>query len=144
MTICKCYHVVEANVGDLVEFVFFDDRQLSNNIHTIRLNGFKFAIVSMGNVNTTLLTKNRLNLMDANRQITRNFNRPPLKDSFVLPNGGYTIIRFHADKPGFWAFYSTAQIFFQTGSMAVLKVGNQTNLPQQPNNWPTCGNYYGN
>jgi L-ascorbate oxidase len=122
--------------------VFFDDRQLARNIHSIHLNGYKFAIVGTGVLNTTLLTKNAFMSLDLNRRIPRNLNQPPLKDTFLLPNRGYTIIRFLADKPGFWAFYSSAQIFFQTGTMAVLQVGNQANLPQKPNNWPTCGNFY--
>lgn len=39
---------------------------------------------------------------DLERQgmINRKLKRAPLKDTVTVPDGGYTIVRFHADNPG--------------------------------------------
>jgi L-ascorbate oxidase len=43
--------------------------------------------------------------MDKNGLLKRNFDRPPIKDTVTVPNGGYTIVRFYADNPGIWLFH---------------------------------------
>lgn len=42
--------------------------------------------------------------MDRMGQLKRNFNNPPLKDTIQVPSGGYVILRFYANNPGFWVF----------------------------------------
>lgn len=37
---------------------------------------------------------------DENKVIQRNLKNPPLKDTVTVPDGGYTILRFHATNPG--------------------------------------------
>lgn len=38
--------------------------------------------------------------MDKAGHIYRNFTKPPKKDTVTVPDGGYTIVRFHATNPG--------------------------------------------
>jgi Multicopper oxidase. len=38
--------------------------------------------------------------MDAKGLIRRNLKDAPLKDTVTVPDGGFTIIRFHATNPG--------------------------------------------
>ena len=38
--------------------------------------------------------------LDQQGLIQRNFDHAPIKDTVTVPDGGYTIIRFHADNPG--------------------------------------------
>ena len=38
--------------------------------------------------------------MDRAGNITRKLSRAVLKDTVVVPDGGYTIVRFYADNPG--------------------------------------------
>ena len=45
---------------------------------------------------------------------------PPLKDTVIIPNRGYTIIRFFSDNPGFWAFH--CHIEFHLGKKFEQKV----------------------
>lgn len=40
--------------------------------------------------------------LDAAGGITRKLQDAPLKDTVLVPNGGYTVIRFTADNPGTW------------------------------------------
>ena len=38
-------------------------------------------------------------------EIVRNYDNPPIKDTFVPPRGGYAVIQFVADNPGWWFFH---------------------------------------
>ena len=38
--------------------------------------------------------------MDLRGDISRNLRQPPKKDTVMVPDAGYTIIRFKADNPG--------------------------------------------
>jgi hypothetical protein len=38
--------------------------------------------------------------LDKNGNLTRNLVDPLAKDSVTVPDGGYVILRFHADNPG--------------------------------------------
>lgn len=31
-----------------------------------------------------------------------NVDRPPLKDTVLVPVGGYVVVRFYTDNPGYW------------------------------------------
>ncbi|GFN97934.1 L-ascorbate oxidase [Plakobranchus ocellatus] len=37
--------------------------------------------------------------LDQRGGIIRNFDRPPKKDTVTVPDGGYTVVRFHANNP---------------------------------------------
>ena len=37
--------------------------------------------------------------------ITRKLDKAVKKDTVIVPDGGYTIIRFLADNPGWWFFH---------------------------------------
>ena len=38
-------------------------------------------------------------------KITKNLVDPPLKDTVIVPDAGFTVIRFLANNPGFWLFH---------------------------------------
>ena len=38
-------------------------------------------------------------------KISRNLVDPPLKDTIIVPDAGFTVIRFVANNPGFWLFH---------------------------------------
>lgn len=42
--------------------------------------------------------------MDAQGKIYRKLQSAPLKDTVMVPSGGYTIVRFYTDNPGFFFF----------------------------------------
>ena len=37
--------------------------------------------------------------------ITRKLDKAPKKDTVIIPDGGFTIIRFLTDNPGWWFFH---------------------------------------
>jgi L-ascorbate oxidase len=51
--------------------------------------------------NETFLIQDIINLDNENK-LKRNLENPPFKDTIQIPSGGYTIIKFHANNPGYW------------------------------------------
>lgn len=50
--------------------------------------------------------------MDKEGKLKRNLINPPLKDTVTIPAGGYTVIRFYAENPGFWLLHCHLEVFF--------------------------------
>lgn len=73
--------------------------------------------------------------------MTRNLKDPPFKDTVTVPDGGYTIVRFKADNPGYWLFHCHIEFHAEIGMALVFKVGEHENMAEVPNNFPTCGNF---
>ena len=40
-----------------------------------------------------------------NTKIDKQLVNPPMKDTVIIPNRGYTIVRFFSDNPGFWPLH---------------------------------------
>jgi hypothetical protein len=92
-SICRCHHIVEVNLGDLVELVVFDEMQSAIAAHPIHIHGFNVAVVGMA-ISTTPLTTSIMQQLNAQNKLVRNFVQPPMKDTFLVPDKGYTIVRF--------------------------------------------------
>ena len=60
--------------------------------------------------------------MDNRKEIKRNLVNPPIKDSVVVPDGGFTIIRFLADNPGYWLVHCHMSWHNHLGMGFVVKV----------------------
>jgi len=46
------------------------------------------------------ISKDQIKQMDAAGEIVRNYDNPLLKDTIMMPDGGYVIVRFKAENPG--------------------------------------------
>ena len=80
--------------------------------------------------------------MDEMGKLKRNLISPPLKDTVTIPSGGYTILRFYANRPGAWLLHCHIQFHSEAGMMLVFKVGRDDQLPPiDMNKWPQCGNF---
>lgn len=78
----------------------FVDEGVSFDInHPLHLHGYHFRVVAMERVAKSI-TVDEVKTKDANGQIYRNLIDAPLKDTVTVPDGGYTIVRFHATSPG--------------------------------------------
>ena len=62
--------------------------------------------------------------MDLNEsgKVTRNLLDPPLKDTVSVPDGGFTLIRFHADNPGYWLLHCHMSWHNHVGMAVILQV----------------------
>jgi L-ascorbate oxidase len=76
--------------------------------------------------------------LDEKGFLKRNFDRPPIKDTMTMPTGGYAVIRFIADNPGFWLLHCHLESHSDSGMIVMLKVGESKDLPPKPDDFGEC------
>ena len=79
--------------------------------------------------------------MDEQGLIQRNLINPPYKDTVTIPDGGYTVVRFTANNPGYWLLHCHLLFHSAAGMDLVFKIGEDKDIPMPPSNFPTCGNF---
>ncbi|GFO06482.1 laccase-4 [Plakobranchus ocellatus] len=79
--------------------------------------------------------------LDQRGGIIRNFDRPPKKDTVTVPDGGYTVVRFHANNPGMWLLHCHVEFHVEIGMAVLMQVGDVTQFPPLPQGFPTCGDW---
>ena len=104
------------------------------------MHGHSFAVIGQEKIGDSL-SLDLFQELDRSGKVSRNLVNPPFKDTLMNPSGGYSIIRFHAYNPGFWTFHCHVDFHSEAGMMMVIKVGDESDMPPKPDNWPTCGNY---
>lgn len=82
--------------------------------------------------------------LDEANGIKRRLSGAPIKDTVTVPDGGYTVIRFLANNPGFWLFHCHIEFHVEVGMALVFKVGDYNQMPNVPENFPTCSNFMPN
>ncbi|CAF0954234.1 unnamed protein product [Brachionus calyciflorus] len=82
------------------------------------------------------LTNDQVRQYDRMGQLRRNFDRPVIKDTVTMPNGGYTIVRFVADNPGYWMFHCHIDTHSDPGENLndYFTTTSTTSLPPYVNN----------
>lgn len=138
---CSCIYTLEFNIGDIVEFVIVDEGFTFQSNHPMHLHGMSFAVLDIKKLNYSISVDD-VKKMDEDGKIKRNFNRPPVKDTITVPVGGYTVIRFLADNPGTWIYHCHLDFHSEVGMGMLIKIGNISDLPKEPTNWPKCGNFF--
>lgn len=83
----------------VVELVLIDKGYAYDANHPFHLHGYNFRVVAMEKVGKNVSEEEVRRLDDAGR-IKRNLLNPPKKDTVTIPDGGFTIVRFHATNPG--------------------------------------------
>lgn len=137
---CECVFRLHVNVSDVVEIVIIDEGVTFNANHPMHLHGHQFFVVGMDKFgdSTSLEEVKRL---DKEGQIKRNLGTAIAKDTVTVPDGGYTILRFHADNPGFWFFHCHIEFHVDIGMGIIIQVGNKEDFPKVPKGFPKCGNW---
>uniref|UniRef100_A0A182Q0P9 Uncharacterized protein n=1 Tax=Anopheles farauti TaxID=69004 RepID=A0A182Q0P9_9DIPT len=134
---CECSHVIQIPLHATVEMVMIDEGFTFDANHPFHLHGHAFRVVGMDRVsrNTTVEDIRR---MDEEGRLPRRLKRAPIKDTVTIPDGGYTIIRFIANNPGYWLFHCHIEFHAEIGMSLVLKVGDSSEMLPVPANFPTC------
>lgn len=131
----------------ILNLFLFISVQIANLSHPFHLHGYSFHVMGMGRAADT--NTSRMNLKDAiqldkegklQRLLGKN-DKPPKKDTLSVPNNGYTVVRFIAENPGFWLFHCHFLYHLVIGMSLVFQVGELTDLPPVPTNFPKCGDY---
>lgn len=129
---CSCTYVIQFPLNSNVELILIDNGNGVDAIHPIHLHGYAFRVLGsqrLGrNTTATVRTLDDLGLLQ------RNYRAPPRKDTIGVPHGGYTIIRFRADNPGYWLMCHI-DTHIEVGMALVIQVGpDMRSTPP----FPTC------
>ncbi|KAJ8670518.1 hypothetical protein QAD02_001777 [Eretmocerus hayati] len=137
---CVCTHVLQVKLNSVVELVFVDEgRNVAIN-HPLHLHGHFFRIVASEELGRPIMAAD-VQQLDLQGKINRNLKKPPIKDTMKTPQGGYTIVRFHANNPGYWFFHCHFEQHNNNGMALVFKVGEHEDFAPVPKDFPTCGDY---
>lgn len=86
-------------LDSVVEIVLVDTGFAFDANHPFHLHGHSFRVVAMEKLGSSV-TLNEVKKRDEAGLIHRNLENAPLKDTVTVPDGGYTILRFHASNAG--------------------------------------------
>ena len=161
---CRCTHVRNINYGESYRFVFTatgtnrNNRFFWNFAHPIHLHGHSFHVARVGfgsyNDNGRLTRATEDISCIGNGDGTRctdpvwsigrvntdrsNLKQAPLKDTILIPAGGYAVVYFKANNPGYWFLHCHIEVHQLEGMAVVInEAKDRHNLP--PSNMPQCG-----
>uniref|UniRef100_A0ABM0LYS5 Laccase-23-like n=1 Tax=Saccoglossus kowalevskii TaxID=10224 RepID=A0ABM0LYS5_SACKO len=161
--ICECSHVIQVPLGTVVQLVLFSITQIPVGLsHPIHLHGHEFHVLKTGygqydNVTGMLLDVTHDIDCHGDMYCHRatwtnkdwhgddipelNMVRPPVKDTVIVPHGGYVVIRFTADNPGWWIMHCHVEHHLLEGMALLFKVGEDSDISKPPKNFHTCGDF---
>lgn len=167
---CKCTNSINLNHNDTVHFVLTNMGTGKGWGHPVHLHGHSFEILKMGfptyeRISGNITTENeeircisRRNYVNGGDYCTSstwsdpswangnapglNLVNPPLKDTVVIPRGGYVVIRIRANNPGLWLLHSLCDYQTSYGMSLMLNESFQF-IHQPPSDFPKCGNFDG-
>ena len=160
---CKCTHIQELPFSKTIRFVL---TSIGEQTHPIHLHGHSFWVVASGygyyNSSTGFIEKSTndmsclKNQCDFNNidnepcttitwrdgyrpQVTLNSFTPRM-DTILVPAGGYVVIQFRSDNPGYWFFHCHIQEHLLEGMAMIIAVDPSRQNPP-PDGMHTCGNF---
>ncbi|KZC07190.1 Putative laccase-17, partial [Dufourea novaeangliae] len=140
---CECVQMIEVSPKRNVEIILIDQGFGGNASHGFHVHGYSASIVGRGSFDRPV-TKEEIMYMNYDRKLHRNLVDPPQKDSFVVPNKGYVILRLFTDNLGYWLWEARSTAIspgtYGPGMQFLLKVGSRESFVPVPLNFPTCGN----
>ncbi|XP_035661520.1 L-ascorbate oxidase-like [Branchiostoma floridae] len=155
---CTCTYTAEIPLGKTIRFVLMNLGFGSGGHHVIHLHGYDFRVLAMGfpeynettgrwiseNADINCGNDNKCG-MPSSWNVARpnlNYNRPPTRDTVVIPSRGYTVIEFRSNNPGFWLFHCHQTTHMNEG-MSMIIAEALDKLPALPYGFPTCGDFTG-
>ncbi|KAK3102208.1 hypothetical protein FSP39_009609 [Pinctada imbricata] len=161
--ICSCTYIDTIEKDTVYQFIISNIGAGRGWSHPIHLHGHSFYLlkIGLGTYNpsdasflreTTDIacsgTKNFCNsetwansTWEGNNVDGLNLDNPILKDTVIVPSGGYIVIRFKADNPGPWFFHCHIDLHNTNGMGMVIDEGRPSYLSLIPKGFPTCGNF---
>ncbi|XP_055302470.1 uncharacterized protein LOC129568512 isoform X2 [Sitodiplosis mosellana] len=139
---CECTHVLQVHLNSTVEVIIVDEGYMYDANHPFHLHGHHFRVVGMERVKPTGITIDEIRKLDESNKMKRRLSGAPIKDTVTVPDGGYTIIRFLANNPGFWLFHCHIDFHVEVGMALIFKVGDYNQMRPLPQNFPYCSNFF--
>lgn len=138
---CECTHVLQVPLNASVELILVDEGYRYDANHPFHLHGQGFRVVAMERIKPSGIKVEEIQELDRQGQIVRRLKGAPMKDTITVPDGGFTIVRFVADNPGWWLFHCHIEFHIEVGMALVFKVGDVSQMKTVPKNFPMCSNY---
>ncbi|KAK0160860.1 hypothetical protein PV328_008225 [Microctonus aethiopoides] len=143
---CECLQILSITPRTNVEIILIDEGHGGNVSHVFHVHGYSASVIGSHNFNRPI-TKDEIISLDHQGLLPRNTVNPPKMDTFVVPNKGYIILRFHMDNLGYWLWEARNTGVFSFDNAPAMQflmhVGNAENSPTVPIDFPTCGNHKG-
>ena len=157
---CSCVHVREITTyNGTIRFVLSSiGREVSTGggfTHPIHLHGHHFQVVAIGygtyNQSNGFLLSSRRDLVcddslcssprwNGNSPIYPTNRRAVLKDTVMVPAGGYVVVQFRSDNPGFWFMHCHIVPDLLEGMAVVINEVEKRHNPP-PEGVKTCGDF---
>ncbi|XP_034935568.1 laccase-5-like [Chelonus insularis] len=142
---CSCTHIRHIPKNALVEIVLYDKERLPSLIHPFHLHGSHFYVLDMGRFedNRNITTSDIEAVMSDHqrRLIGGVYDQPSQKDTVLVPQAGWVILRYKATNPGYWFMHCHMDYHSATGMQMIFHVGEDSDLPPKPPGFPTCGSF---
>ncbi|XP_046357742.2 laccase-2-like [Haliotis rufescens] len=164
--ICHCPLVLDLQQGEELQLVLINMGQGRGWDNPVHIHGHHFHVVRTGyatyDKTTGLFMGDNLDvdcLGNPDRQLNfcnratwgnpkwlngnipdANLQHPPEKDTVVVPNGGYVVVRLRADNPGLWLMHYGNTPHFMDGMALVLRESSAL-IPPTPSRFPVCGSF---
>ncbi|XP_058099506.1 laccase-7-like [Magnolia sinica] len=112
--------------------VFQNTAILGVENHPIHLHGFDFFVLAQGFGNYD----------NATQRSMFNLVNPQLRNTIVVPVGGWAVVRFIANNPGVWLMHCHLDVHLSWGSSTAFVIDNgptaSSTLPPPPLDLPRC------
>ena len=142
--LCSCTHVKNINNGRSIQMVFSAQGPNFLLAHPIHLHGHYFHVVDMqfgeydaqgrltgGNQNIDCGDQQKTDLCNVpkwlNQTVDYSFGKSgkidqfsPQKDTILIPAGGYAVVYFKADNPGYWFLHCHIEVHQLQGMGVVI------------------------
>ncbi|CAK9305091.1 unnamed protein product [Gordionus sp. m RMFG-2023] len=139
--ICNCINMYPVALNNVVEIVIVDEgNNLRNDVHSFHLHGYAFAVLGQERL-ASKTTIEEIKRRDRQGLLKRNFQSPVYKDTVAVPEGGYVILRFLADNPGFWMFHCHLGFHLMGGMSIMFQIGEYEEMVRAPPSFPKCGTW---
>ena len=161
---CSCVHVVDIPYNETIQMVFSAIGTL-HNAHPIHLHGHTFHVVHVGypeyNQSTGFIEKHNSDIKCDDINCTKpgcnkerctkpswskermkfSINNDTIrKDTVMVPAGGYVVINFLSDNPGYWFLHCHIEVH-QLQGMALIVNEAFSSQPQPPKEMNKCGDF---
>ena len=161
---CSCVHVIDIPYQETIQMVF-SAFGAWHNAHPIHLHGHTFHVVGVGypeyNQTTGFIKKHTSDIYcddehctkdgcDKRRCTRPSWRKEPMnfhidshtvrKDTVIVPAGGYVVINFLSDNPGYWFLHCHIEVH-QLEGMALIVNEAPDRLIQPPEGMNKCGDF---
>ncbi|XP_070533730.1 uncharacterized protein [Ptychodera flava] len=166
---CSCTHFIEIKTGKVVQIVLYNMVQypgegIRGTPHPVHIHGHHFYVLKIGYAqyyaNGLYAGDNQdIDCGDCGEDERCNSGKwrntswggdnipglnlvnPPMKDTVIVPVGGYVVIRYVADNPGWWFVHCHIEMHQVEGMALMIKEGDESEMKPPPRNFRTCGRF---